>query len=157
MAGVLRVLFFLAVAALAITVAVTGVTTLYDAPSTEEEGFNEAEGFDVFVGGPSEETRDYNRNVGLILGLVGAAVSVAGLLGLGSRFNSLRAGLLSGGVGLVLAGVFFGSDGSHDWLTFLTSGLALVGLLASSLWLEDGLPMKWGAKPPASGQTAGWQ
>jgi hypothetical protein len=156
MAGVLRVLFFLAVAVLGITAVVSGVTTLYDPPSGGENGeFEGLNGFESF--GPDQDTADYNRNVGLIVGLVGAAVSTAGLLGLGSRFNTLRAGLLAGGVGLVLAGVGFGSSGSDDWLTFLTSGLALAGLLVSSLWLDDGLPVKWGARPPATGgQTPGW-
>ncbi len=45
MAGVLRVLFFLAVAVVAVTVVVSGVTTLYEAPSGDEGGFQELEGF----------------------------------------------------------------------------------------------------------------
>jgi hypothetical protein len=134
MAGVLRVFFFLAVAVLAVTVVVSGVTTLYDAPS-EEAG--EFEGFEDVS--PSGETADYNRNVGLILGLIGAGTIASGLLGLGSRFNPLRTGLLAGGVGLVLGGVGLGSTGSDDWLTFLTSSLALATLLGSSLWLDEGL------------------
>jgi len=157
LAGVLRVLFFLAVASLAIAAAVTGVTTLYDPPASEQDEFRDVEGFDGFSFGPDEDKADYNRNVGLIVGLIGVAVSTVGLLGLGARFNPLRSGLLAGGVGLVLVGVGIGSSGSDDWLTFLTSGLALLGLLASGLWLDDGLPLKWSGRPSETGgQTAGW-
>lgn len=157
LAGVLRVLFFLAVASLAIAAAVTGVTTLYDPPASEQDEFRDAEGFDGFSFGPDEDKADYNRNVGLIVGLIGVAVSTVGLLGLGARFNPLRSGMLAGGVGLVLVGVGFGSSRSDDWLTFLTSGLALLGLLVSGLWLDDGLPLKWSGRPSETGgQTAGW-
>jgi len=160
MAGVLRVLFFLAVAVLGITVVLSGVTTLYDAPATDEQPADGFEGFNGFSFGPDEEKADYNRNVGLIVGLIGVAVSSGGLLGLGSRHNALRSGLLAGGVGLVLAGVIYGSDGSDDWLTFLTSGLGLLGLLVSALWLDDGLPVNWlsrrsGTSGGASGSPFG--
>ncbi len=158
LAGVLRVLFFLAVAVVGVTTVVSGVTTLYDAPSSGEDEFGDVEGFDGFDAfGPDEDTANYNRNVGLIVGLIGVAVSTVGLLGLGARFNPLRSGLLAGGVGLVLVGVGIGSSGSDDWLTFLTSGLALLGLLVSGLWLDDGLPLKWSGRPSETGgQTAGW-
>ena len=97
LAGVLRVLFFLAVAVVGVTTVVSGVTTLYDAPSSGEDEFRDAEGFDGFSCGPDEDKADYNRNVGLVVGLIGVAVSTGGLLGLGSRFNPLRSGLLAGG------------------------------------------------------------
>ena len=160
MAGVLRVLFFLAVAALGITVVLSGVTTLYDPPAGEQDEFRDAGGFNGFSFGPDEDKADYNRNVGLIVGLIGVAVSTGGLLGLGSRFNSLRSGMLAGGVALVLVGVGFGSSGSDDWLTFVTSGLGLLGLLVGALWLDDGLPVNWlsrrsGAGGGASGSPFG--
>ncbi len=145
MAGVLRVLFFLAVAAVAVTVVVSGVTTLYEAPSGDEGGF------DGFGFEEDSESADYNRNIGLIFGLIGTATIAVGLLGLGSRFNPLRAGLLAGGVGLVLAGVGVGSSGSDDWLVFLTSGLALLVLIGSAYWLDEGLQLEMRTQGPSSG------
>lgn len=142
LAGLLRVVFFLAVAVLAITVVVTGVTTLYEAPSRDEGEFQQVEGFEGFTFQEDQERADYNRNIGLILGLIGTVTIGVGLLGLGSRFNPLRAGLLAGGVSLVMGGVGVGSSGSDDWLTFLTSGLAFLTLMGSSLWLEAGLPVE---------------
>jgi hypothetical protein len=78
-----------------------------------------------------------------------------GLLGLSSRFNPLRAGLLAGGVGLVLAGVGVGSSGSDDWLVFLTSGLALLVLIGSAYWLDEGLPLEslTGGAPRGGGDS----
>jgi len=157
MAGTLRALFFLAVASLAIAAAVSGVTTLYDPPASEQDEFRDAGGINGFSFGPDEDKADYNRNVGLIVGLIGAAVSTGSLLGLGSRFNALRSGMLAGGVGLVLAGVGFGSSGSDDWLTFVTSGLGLLGLLASALWLDDGLPVGRGRSGGGGGHPAAGQ
>ena len=132
-------LFFLAVAVIGITTAVLGVTTIYEAPSADEEAFD---GFEGFVFKQDEETADYNRNLGLVFGFIGIATIAVGVLGLGSRFNPLRTGLLGGGVGLVLAGVGFGAGGSDDWLTFVTSGLALLTLLGSAAWLDEGLPLQ---------------
>lgn len=140
LAGVLKVVFFLAVASMAVTAVTIGVTTLYEAPSGDEE-FQEFEGFQGFVIEQDEETADYNRNVGLILSFIGMGAIALGLLGLGSRFNPLRAGLLAGGVSLAFAGIAVGSGGSNDWLTFLTSGLTLLVLVACSPWLEKGLPL----------------
>ncbi|MEX0800169.1 MAG: hypothetical protein WD379_03010 [Dehalococcoidia bacterium] len=169
LAGLLRVVFFLAVASMAIATVVTGVGTLYDPP--EEEGPNFNEGFGEFdfdsdgFGLESEEKRDYDRNVGLTLGLLGTAVIAVSVLALGPRQNPLRAGLLAGGVGLVLWGVGTGIDASDDWLVFLTSGLALFTLLVCSLWLDEGLPPQMLARrgpagpPPGagSGPSQPWQ
>ncbi len=141
LAGVLKVVFFLAAASLAVTAVALGVTTLYEAPSADKIEFGEFEGFEAFVIEQDKETADYNRNVGLILGFIGIGTIALGLLGLGSRSNPLRAGLLAGGVGLVFVGVAQGSGGSNDWLTFLTSGLAFLTLVACSPWLDEGLPL----------------
>jgi hypothetical protein len=140
LAGVLKVVFFLAAASMAVTAVTIGVTTLYEAPSSEETEFQEFERFNGLIVEQDQETADYNRNVGLILGFIGIGTTALGLLGLGSRFNPLRAGLLAGGVGLVFAGIGVGSGGSNDWLTFLTSGLAFLTLVACSPWLDEGLP-----------------
>ncbi len=139
LAGLLRVLFFLAVAVMGITTVAIGVTTIYEAPSGGDEAFD---GFDGIVFEQDEETADYNRNLGLVFGFIGVATIAVGLLGLGPRFNPLRSGLLGGGVGLVLAGVGVGAGGSDDWLTFVTSGLALLTLLGSAAWLDEGLPLQ---------------
>ncbi len=96
LAGLLRVLFFLAVAVIGITTAVLGVTTIYEVPSADEDAFD---GFEGFVFEQDEETADYNRNLGLVFGFIGIATIAVGVLGLGSRFNPLRTGLLGGGVG----------------------------------------------------------
>jgi hypothetical protein len=140
LAGVLRVLFFLSVATLAVTAVATGVTTLYEAPQQDLSEFESEFGeFDTFFA-QSEEAADYDRNVGLILGLIGTGVIALALLALDSRLNPLRSGLLAGGVGLVMAGVGSGSSGSDDWLTFLESGLGLGVLLACTGYLDNGLP-----------------
>ena len=145
LAGVLRVVFFLAVAVLAVTVVVTGVVTLYDAPSGDTGAFQGFQGFE------DDGTADYNRNVGLILGFIGAGTIVIGLLGLRSRLNPLRVGLLAGGVALVLGGVGVGSSGTDDWLIFLTSGLALAALIGSAPWLDEGLPLEMRTTGPSPG------
>jgi hypothetical protein len=155
LAGVLKVVFFLAAASLAVTAVAIGVTTLYEAPSGEETEFGEFEGFEGFVIEQDKETADYNRNVGLILSFIGIGAIALGLLGLGSRFNPLRAGLLAGGVGLVFVGVAQGSGGSNDWLTFLTSGLAFLTLAACSPWLDEGLPLHLLAGGTSSGTAGG--
>ena len=145
LAGVLRVVFFLAVAVIGVTAVVTGVSNLYEKPSGDEVQFEGLEGFEGFEGilfGPDQETADYNRNQGMILGFIGIGIIAVGLLGLGSRFNPLRSGLLGGGAALVMAGVFIGSGGSNEWLTFLTSGLATLTLIACSPWLDDGFPLE---------------
>ncbi len=160
LAGLLRVLFFLAVAVTGITTVVIGVATIYEVPSGGEEAF---EGFDGFVFEQDQETADYNRNLGLLFGFIGITTIAVGLLGLGSRFNPLRTGLLGGGVGLVLAGVGIGAGGSDDWLTFVTSGLALLTLLASAAWLDEGFPLQsptrgspgGGGSPGGEGQALG--
>jgi hypothetical protein len=141
LSGVLKVVFFLAVASTAITAVTIGVTTLYEAPSGDQSEFREFGAFDDVVFEQDEETADYNRNLGLIFGFIGIGAIALGILGLGSRSNPLRAGMVAGGVGLVFGGVVAGSSGSDDWLTFLTSGLAFLALVACSPWLDDGLPL----------------
>ncbi|MFQ5880636.1 MAG: hypothetical protein ACE5IZ_10760 [Dehalococcoidia bacterium] len=133
MAGVFRVFFFLAVAAVTVAVVVIGVFNFYEPPGGE-----------VFPDGEGEQA-DYNRNIGVILSLIGTATMAGAILGLGSRFNPLRAGLLVAGVGLLLTGVVIGANGSNDWLAFLMAALAFTTLVGSSPWLEEGLPV--GGRP----------
>jgi hypothetical protein len=141
LAGLLRVVFFLGVAVVGVTAVVTGVTNLYEEPSADDERFEEFQGFEGIVFEQDRDTANYNRNLGIIFGFIGIGAIALGILGLGARFNPLRSGLLGAGVSLVFAGVLAGSSGSDDWLTFVTSGLAFLTLVACSPWLEDGLPL----------------
>lgn len=138
MAGVFRVFFFLAVAAVTVAVVVVGVFNFYEPPGEEAAGFEQFQ----FDGGTDEQA-DYNRNIGVILSLIGTATMAGAILGLGSRFNPLRAGLLVAGVGLLLSGVVIGANGSDDWLAFLMAALGFATLVGSSPWLEEGLPIGW--------------
>ncbi len=101
LAGLLRVIFFLSIAALAISTVAIGVTTVYEAPSGDDVEFENDFGFDSFFE-EQQDKADYDRNVGLILSLIGSATIAVGILGLGSRFNHLRTGLLAAGVALTL-------------------------------------------------------
>ncbi len=145
LAGFFRVLYFLAAAIITITVVVTAVTSFYEPPGGGDEFQFEGDSGFVFQG--NDERADYNRNLGLIFGLVGTAFIATAVLGLGSRFNPLRAGLLVAGVALFNIGTGFGAGGSDDWLTFLVAMIAFVAVAGSVLWVDDGLPIG-GAKPP---------
>ena len=155
MAGVFRIFFFLALAAFTATLVAVGVFSFYEGPE-EESGFGrpqfdrgEESGFErpQFDRGESEAKANYDRNVGLILSIVGTAIMVGGVLALGARLNPLRTGLLVAGAGLLLGGVATGFDGSDDWLAFLMAALGFVTLLGSSRWLENGLPGALGNRP----------
>ena len=148
LAGFFRILYFLAAAIITITVVVTGVTSFYEPPDGGDEfRFEGFEGDSGFVLQGNDERADYNRNLGLIFGLVGTAFMATAILGLGSRFNPLRAGLLIAGLALFNIGTGFGASGSDDWLTFLVSAIAFVVVVGSVLWVDEGLPMG-GAGPP---------
>ena len=145
-------MFFLAVAVLGLLTVGVGVTNLYEAPGDEFESNGEF-GYQPF---PGDDDADYNRNLGLILGAFGAGSIVVGLLALGSRLNPLRCGLLAGGVGLAIWGVIMGSQGSNDWLTIVTSGIALAVLLYSANFIDEGIGLPGGpakSPPPSTGDS----
>ena len=140
LAGVLRVLYFIAILAATLSLVFTGVFMIYEPPGGGDEfavQFEEEEGWDQ----SDSDQSDYQRNVGLILTLVGTTTMVAAVAGLGARANALRSGLLLAGVSVFGVGVGMGSSGANNWLVILTSGLAFAALAASLPALEDGLPI----------------
>jgi hypothetical protein len=136
--GVVRTIYFLAVAAAAIFVAITAVVGFYDPP----------EGDTAFPSGfeqslqQEEEQHDYNRNVSLIFGAVSAATFATAILGLGSRFNPLRAGLILGGLIIFLVAMGFWASSSDKWIGFLMALVNLGALIGSYVGLDEGLPMR---------------
>src|SRR5207247_2587021 len=136
--GVLRTVYFLAVAAAAIFVAITAVVGFYDAPQGDTAL---PAGFEQTLQ-QEEEQHDYNRNVSLIFAAISAAVFAAAILGLGSRFNPLRAGLILGGLIIFLVAMGFWASSSDKWIGFLMTLVNLGGLIGSSIGLEEGLPMR---------------
>jgi len=138
LAGVLRVLYLIAILAATLSLVLTGVFAIYEPP----------DGGDEFVQQFEEETgsdqSDYGRNIGLILTLVGTTAMAGAIVALGARANALRSGLLLAGVSVFSVGVGMGFSGSDNWLVILTSGLAFAALAVCLPALEDGLPMALG-------------
>ena len=104
---------------------------------------------DAFSG--NADDGDYERNIMIILAIIASALFAAAVLGLGGRFNPLRAGLLGGGLIVFLTAMFYWGDASNDWLGFLVSLVAFVVLAAGFPFLEDGLPIKERRPPPSAG------
>ncbi len=149
LAGLLRVIFFLSIAALGIAAVTIGVTTIYESPSGGED-------FGRFVFGEDSETANYNRNIGLVFGFIGIGTIAAAILLLGTGLNALRSGLLAAAVILVFVGVGIASGGSNDWLTFVISGLAFLTLLACVPWLDRGMQIQmFGTDTPGRGAGQG--
>jgi len=147
LAGTLRVFYFLALLGVTLAVVLTGVFTNYESPQPSYESSQASWDDDEFArqfeeGG--EAQRDYRRNVGLILALTGTGFMGTAILGLSSRFNPVRIGLLLAGLVLFGTGVGVGSTGSHDWLSFVTAAVGFVTVAGSFPWLEEGLPIgRW--------------
>jgi hypothetical protein len=139
LAGVLRVLYSIAIFTAALSLVLTGVFTIYEPPDGGDE-FSSQFQEDFDYGEEDSDSSDYGRNVGLILTLIGGTTMGAAVAALGARANALRSGLLLTGVILFSTGVGMGVSGSDNWLVILTSGLALAYLVASLPALEDGLP-----------------
>jgi hypothetical protein len=141
--GVVRSLYFLALAAVVFFTALTAIIGFYDPPSGNSidiaPGFEETGGTDLQEG--QDDQADYSRNVSLILAAASAAVFAVAVLGLGARFNPLRAGLLLGGLIIFLTAMGFWSSSSDKWIGFLMSLINLAVLGGCALYLEDGLPM----------------
>lgn len=104
---------------------------------------------DAFAG--DADDGDYERNIMIILAVIASALFAAAVLGLGSRFNPLRAGLLGGGLVVFLTAMVFWGGASNDWLGFPAALVAFVVLAAGFPFLEDGLPMGERRPPPAAG------
>jgi len=147
--GVVRTVYFLAVAAVAIFVAITAVRGFYSPPEGDTalpSGFNQTLQ-------QEEKQHDYNRNVMLILTAISAAVFAAAILGLGSRFNPLRAGLLLGGLIIFLVAMALWASSSDKWIGFLMTLVNLGALIGSYIGLEEGFPMR-PREPPRRLQPA---
>src|SRR6266542_3562832 len=150
--GVVRTIYFLAVAAAAIFVAITAVVGFYDPPAGDTalpSGFQESS----LASDSQQEREDYNRNVTLILSAISAAVFAGSILGLGSRFNPLRAGLILGGLIIFLVSMGFWASSSDKWIGFLMTLVNLGALIGSYVGLEEVLPMR-PREPPRRLQPA---
>ena len=142
LAGVFRVLYLLSAAVLTVAVILTAVFAFYDPPeggTGQSPGF-EQDGPDEF-GTADDSQGNYRRNVSLILMVTSAGVFATSILGLGSRFNPLRSGLLLGGLAMYLTGVGFWTDSTDQWIGFVLTLLAFGALVGSYPWLEEGLPL----------------
>ncbi len=139
LAGFFRVVYLLAAAVVSVMVVVTAIVSFYEPPAEEQIGF--PQGRVVVADRGSAAREDYNRNVTLILTTTSAGVFAVAILGLGSRFNPLRAGLVLGGLGMYLAGISFWASSSDQWIGFILT-LIVFGVLALGFpWLEEGLPI----------------
>jgi len=150
--GVVRTVYFLAVAVAAIFVAITAVVGFYEPPAGDTalpSGFEESS----IATGAQHEKEDYNRNVTLILSAVSAAAFAAVILGLGSRFNPLRAGVILGALIIFLVAMGFWASSSDKWIGFLMTLVNFGALLGSYVGLEEGLPMR-PREPPRRLQPA---
>jgi hypothetical protein len=133
MAGVLRVVYFLALSGILVAFGVTLITTVYQGPSNDIGG-----GFaSAFADGAEQ---NYNRNLGAIFGLLGSATMGLAILGFQSSLNTLRSGLLLGGLLLFYTGLGFSSSGSDEGLAAFWSLGALCVLFVGAYYLDDGMP-----------------
>jgi len=144
--GVLRTIYFLAVAAVALFLVLTALLAFYDPPDGDPLDFTP--GFeDSGAQQTQDDQADYNRNVTLIFAAVSAAVFAAAILGLGSRFHPLRAGLVLGGLVVFLVAMGFWAGSSDQWIGFLMTLINFGVLAGCYLFLEEGLPLS-GGEPP---------
>ena len=139
LSGVFRVMYCLATATLTLLVLVTALTAFYDPPEGTSDDFDF--GLEGTVVQVDDSKADYNRNVSLIFQVTSAALFATAILGLGSRFNPLRAALVLGGIAVYLTGVGFWAESSEQWLGFLTTLINFAVLGIGFLWLEEGLPL----------------
>ncbi len=152
LSGTLRVVYFLALAGVAIALFAVSMTEVYKEP---EADLTTRRTNLVRTSVDSAAKNRYERNMGVILTLAGTAVAVIGIVALPARFNAMRTGLLAGGAAVFFTGVGYASGGANSWLTLIWAIVAFVALLASSSWLEAGseayarLPLPSRSKPTA--------
>jgi len=134
-------MYFLATTVVTLLVIVSALTAFYDGPEgTEDPDFGF--GFENEIVQADADQEDYNRNVSLILQVTSAGLFATAVLGLGSRFNPLRASLMLGGLLVYLVSVGFWAQASDQWLGFVTTVLNFAVLGVGFLWLEEGLPLE---------------
>jgi hypothetical protein len=141
-------MYFLAVGFACLFVVIAGVYTFYDSPGAGSD--LQAVPIETVWPGYEGAASGYNRNVAMILNVAAAGLFTTAVLGLGARFNPLRAGLMLGGLLLFVLGFRFWLESTGRWAGFVTSALVLVALTAAYPWLEEGLPAKAG-RPRAAG------
>lgn len=152
MAGFLRVVYFFALAAALVILIMTGVTNIYEEPDDGPGGTSPMRMIPgglpaAFLGGGAqeddvEESNDranYDRNIGAIFSLIGAAAMTFGILGLRQPANAVRTGIVAGGLAIFFAGTASGAKGADDWLVSIWALLAFVGLAVSGPYLNNGL------------------
>jgi hypothetical protein len=138
LSGVVRVVYFLATAVVTLMVVVSAIVAFYDEPNegtVDEFGF----GFQETTSDNSQE--NYRRNVSLILSITSAGIFATSILGLGSRFNPLRAGLLLGGLLVYLTAIGFWASSTDQWIGFVMTALNFAVLAGGFLYLEEGIPL----------------
>ena len=140
MAGLLRVIFFIALVSAVTIFVISLVTSVYQGPSEDVAGRVASVLLD-------DEEADYNRNLGIIYSLISGALSATAILALRSNLNALRCGLLGAGLIVFYAGFGYATSGSNDWLVAVWAVLASIVLLASARYLEDGAPFAMAELP----------
>jgi hypothetical protein len=117
---------------------VSAIVAFYDSPderSVDEFGL-------AFQETPGDDSdQNYRRNVSLIMSITSAGIFATSILGLGSRFNPLRSGLLLGGLLLYLASVGFWAGASDQWIGFVMAALNFAILGGGFIYLEEGIPL----------------
>ncbi len=150
LAGLFRVLYFLVIAALVISIFAVGIPAVYEPPSADISSQIPAS-VRSRINIAQDPDAGYNRNLGLIFTIVGTAVAVAAVAGLAAPYNALRCGLLGGAIIVFIGGVEDLSNGKNEWLALLMPIVALVCLLAVARWRETGSPRALGQpRPPAA-------
>lgn len=147
LSGLFRVVYFLAVAVVAVFLVVTALASFYEAPNGDSSGSIPSGTGNIFTDTASDRD-DYNRNVALILVAVSAGAFAASILAFGSRFNPLRAGLLLGGLIIYLLGIGFWTGASNQWTGFLMSLIAFAVLAGAFAFLEEGFPPQYLERRP---------
>src|SRR5262245_13085321 len=115
MAGLFRVIYFLALASALAILVIGGITNIYSGPSADNEFGSEFGGTltSLFT---NPEQEDYHRNLGIIFAILGSGIMGAAIIGFRAHQNALRCGLLAAGLITFWAAVGYASSGSSDWL-----------------------------------------
>ena len=137
--GVLRVIYFIALAIALVAFVTSGVTNIYEGP---EDEFAEDSGgpLGIFPAGfaTNSEQQDYDRNLGIIFSLLGTAVMAFGIVALPRTLNGARTGIFGGGLIVYIVGLADASSGSNDWLVAVWGLVALIVLIAVVSSLDEG-------------------
>ena len=137
--GVLRVIYFLALASALVAFVTSAVGNIYEGPATDEESGGAFPSGVIFpVAAADNEQRDYDRNLGVIYSLLGSALMAFGVAALPRAQNGARAGVLGGGAIVFYVGLASAGSGANDWLLAVWSLVGLLTLLAVLRFLDEG-------------------